>query len=71
MATTFRPEKIKAGRFEKTGNATVAIYRRDKFHTATARCIRCLKLPITRPARVAGKFSLTPPSNLRVVFAPG
>ena len=29
MATTSKTEKTKAWRIEKTGNSTVAIYRRD------------------------------------------
>ncbi|MDR3456114.1 MAG: site-specific integrase [Verrucomicrobiae bacterium] len=32
MATTSKEEKTKAWRTEKTGNSTVAIYRRDKHH---------------------------------------
>jgi hypothetical protein len=32
MATTSKTEKTKAWRIEKTGNSTVAIYRRDKHH---------------------------------------
>ncbi len=32
MKTSSKSEKTKAWRIEKTGNPTVAIYRRDKFH---------------------------------------
>ena len=37
MATTSKTEKTKAWRVEKTGNTTVAIYRRDKFHKASGK----------------------------------
>ena len=37
MATTTKSEKSKAWRIEKTGNSTVAIYRRDKHHKASGK----------------------------------
>ena len=37
MKTSSKTEKTKAWRVEKTGNTTVAIYRRDKFHKASGK----------------------------------
>jgi hypothetical protein len=35
MTTSSKTEPAKAWRIEKAGNATVAIYHRDKFHKAS------------------------------------
>src|ERR1017187_4268534 len=37
MKTSSKTEKTKAWHVEKTGNTTVAIYRRDKFHKASGK----------------------------------
>src|ERR1039457_6745826 len=58
MATTSKSEKTKAWRIEKTGNATVAIYRRDKFNKPSGKTYQVFEVAdYTTGARRLQSFS--------------
>ena len=44
MKTSSKTEKTKAWRIEKTGNTTVAIYRRNKFHKASGKAYQVFEV---------------------------
>ena len=58
MATTSKSEKTKAWRIEKTGNSTVAIYRRDKFNKPSGKTYQVFEVAdYTTGARRLQSFS--------------
>ena len=58
MKKPSKTEKTKAWRIEKTGNATVAIYRRDKFHKPSGKTYQVYEVAdYTTGARRLQSFS--------------